>query len=253
MANRVALITGGSRGLGRGIAVQLAREGYGIAVNYAGNLNAAEETAQLCREIGGEAELFRADVADYGQVKRMIADVIGTLGDLYAVIANAGISHGDFRYITDCEPADWRRLMEVNLNGIYHTFHAAAPHLIEQKAGRMVAISSLATRTLNPGFGPYAVSKSGVDALVQVMGKELAQYGVLVNGVSPGLFDTDMGRTLIDRVGEQEVAATIPVQRVGRPEEVGDLVAYLVSDKAAFIAGEIFHISGGGRGVRLRP
>ena len=124
---------------------------------------------------------------------------------------------------------------------------------MEQKSGRMVAISSLATRYLNPGFGLYAVSKAGVDALVQVMGREMAQFGVLVNAVSPGLFDTDMGRTLIDRVGEREVSATIPVQRLGRPEEVGDLVAYLLSDKAGFITGDVFNINGGGRGVRLQP
>ena len=253
MANKTALVTGASRGLGRGIAVQLAKEGYDIAVNYVGNAEAAGETTRLCKEIGVQAEMFQADVADYGQVRQMVEAVIETMGGLYAVIANSGISPGTFQYVTDTEPEAWRRLIEINLDGVYHTFHAAAPHLMEQKSGRMVAISSLATRYLNPGFGLYAVSKAGVDALVQVMGREMAQFGVLVNAVSPGLFDTDMGRTLIDRVGEREVSATIPVQRLGRPEEVGDLVAYLLSDKAGFITGDVFNINGGGRGVRLQP
>lgn len=250
MADRVALVTGGSRGLGRAIAVQLARDGYHVAVNYQGNEAAAEEAAELCRAQGVRAECFKADVADYEQARQLTAVTRERMGGLYAVVASAGITPG-FQYVSDIEPEQWRDVMNVNINGVFNTFHAAAQHLIQQGEGRMVALSSLATRYKNPGFGPYAASKAAVETMVAAMGKELAQYGVLVNAVAPGLFDTDMGRGLINRIGEAAVKASIPVQRLGRPEEVGDLVAFLCSEKAGFITGETYFISGGGRGVQL--
>ena len=250
--NKVVLVTGASRGLGRAIAVELAKEGYALAVNYQGNAAAAEEAVRLCRAEGVPAEAFQADVAERDQAQRLIADVIAGMGGLYGVVANAGIG-SKFAYIMETDPAEWKRMIDVNLHGVFHVFHAASPHLVERKSGRMIAISSYATRVHNPGFGPYCVSKAAVDALVSVMGKEMAQYGVRVNAVAPGLFDSEMGRRVFDRYGEEAVNRSIPAQRAGRPEEVGWLVAYLLSDKADYITAEIIPINGGGRGVILRP
>ena len=248
----VVLVTGASRGIGRAIAVELAKEGYALAVNFHGSREGAEETVRLCRAAGVPAEAFRADVSDYAQARQLISDVLGTMGGLYGVIANAGIGP-KFGYVAETDPSDWKRMMDVNVDGVFHTFHAAAPHLIERQRGRMIAISSLATRYCNPGYGAYAVSKSAVDALVRVMGKEMAQYGVRVTAVAPGLFDTEMGRATIVRYGQAAVDASIPAQRVDRPEEIGWLVAFLLSDKADFITGDVIPINGGGRGVPLRP
>jgi 3-oxoacyl-[acyl-carrier protein] reductase len=250
--SKVVLVTGGSRGLGRAICIELAKEGYALAVNYREGAETAGETVRLCQAEGAAAEAFQADVADFGQTRRLVADVIARMGGLYGVVANAGIGPR-FAYLMETDPAEWKRMMDVNLHGVFHVFQAASPHLVERKSGRMIAISSYATRVRNPGFGPYCVSKAAVEALVNVMGKEMAQYGVRVNAVSPGLFDTEMGRRVFDRYGEEAVNRSIPVQRAGRPEEVGWLVAYLLSDKADFITGEIFPINGGGRGVTLRP
>ena len=249
--NKVALVTGGSRGIGRAICVELAKEGYDIAVNYQGRADAAEEAVQLCKSHGVKAQAFQADVSEHGQAKQLVADVIAKMGGLYGVIANAGVGP-KFGYINELEPSEWKRIMNVNVDGVFNTFHAAAPYLIGQKSGRMIALSSLATRYRNPGFGVYAVSKCAVDCIVSVMGKELAQYGVRVNAVAPGLFDTEMGRNLIDRIGEEAVKKSIPAQRLGRPEEIGYLIAFLLSDKADFITGDILNVNGGGRGVPLR-
>ena len=249
--NKVVLVTGGSRGIGRAICVELAKAGYDIAVNYQGRAAAAGEAVQLCKSHGVQAQAFQADVSEHGQAKKLVADVVAKMGGLYGVIANAGVGP-KFSYINELEPSEWKRVMNVNVDGVFNTFHAAAPHLIGQKAGRMIAISSLATRYRNPGFGVYAVSKCAVDCIVSVMGKELAQYGVRVNAVSPGLFDTEMGRNLIDRIGEEAVKKSIPAQRLGRPEEIGYMIAFLLSDKADFITGDILNVNGGGRGVPLR-
>jgi 3-oxoacyl-[acyl-carrier protein] reductase len=248
----VVLVTGASRGIGRAIAVELAKEGYALAVNFQGNRAAAEETVRLCRAAGVSSEAFRADVSDYAQAQALISDVTEKMGGLYGVVANAGMGPR-FAYISETDPSEWKRMMDVNLNGVFHTFHAASPHLVKQKRGRMIAISSIATRYRNPGFGPYTVSKAAVDALVHVMGKEMAQYGVRVTAVAPGLFDTEMGSRVIDRYGRAAVEASIPAQRIGRPEEIGWLIAFLLSDKADFITGDVINITGGGRGVSLRP
>lgn len=251
MTRKVVLVTGASRGLGRAIAIQLAKAGYDLAVNYRENEAAAREAAGQCADHGARAEVMQADVADYEQCLALVERTRAEMGGLYGVVANAGISPG-FAYVQETAPETWRRVMDVNVNGVYNPFHAAAPHLVEQGAGRLIALSSLATRYLNPGFGAYAASKLAVEGLVAVMGKELAQFGVLVTGVAPGLFDTDMGRGVIDRVGEEAVSRTIPAQRLGRPEEVGDLVVFLMSDQAGYITGNTFPINGGGRGVPLR-
>ena len=250
--NKVVLVTGGSRGIGRAICVELAKAGYDVAVNYQGRADAAEEAVKLCKSQGVKAQAFQADVSEHGQARQLVADVIAKMGGLYGVIANAGVGP-KFGYINELEPSEWTRVMKVNVDGVFNTFHAAAPHLIGQKSGRMIAISSLATRYRNPGFGVYAVSKCAVDCIVSVMGKELAQYGVRVNAVAPGLFDTEMGRNLIDRIGEEAVRKSIPAQRLGRVEEIGYLIAFLLSDKADFITGDTLNINGGGRGVPLRP
>ena len=250
--SKVVLVTGGSRGLGRAISLEAAREGYDVAINYRGNAAAAQDAVQACRAAGVRAEAFRADVADYLQAQQLVSDVAGKMGGLYGVVANAGVGP-KFAYIADTDPGDWKRMIDVNVHGVFHIFHAAAPHLIRQQRGRLIAISSYATKVKNPGFGPYAISKSAVDALVAVMGKELAQFGVRVNAVAPGLFDTEMGRHVIDRYGIEAVSRTIPAQRVGRPQEVGWLVAFLLSDKADYITSDVFHINGGGRGVPLKP
>lgn len=252
MPNQGVIITGGSRGLGAAIAIAVAKAGYAVGINYQQRREAAENVCAQCREHGVIAEVFEGDVVDYATVQRIMQAADERLQGLYGIIANAGIFPG-FGLIQDISPEAWRRTIDVNIHGVYNTFHTGAPYLVRRGAGRMIALSSLATQNCNPGFGPYTVSKVAVEGMVKVMGKELAPHGVRVNGIAPGLFDTEMGREVIDRLGEEAVKRSIPVQRLGKPEEIGALAVYLLSPESDFITAEIVSIHGGGRGVPLPP
>ena len=207
----VALITGGSRGIGRAICLELARRGAAVAVNYAGNSQAAEETVKLCRELGVEAEAFQADVSDPAACDGLVAAVKERFGRLDILVNNAGISRDGL--LMTAKEEDFTRTLDTNLKGAYFCTRAAAKGMLRQKYGRIVCLSSVVGLRGNPGQTAYAASKAGVLGLVKAAAKELAGRDITVNAVAPGFIETDMTAALPEKA-RQAMLTTIPK---GRP------------------------------------
>jgi 3-oxoacyl-[acyl-carrier protein] reductase len=240
---RNALVTGGSRGIGRGIALELAREGANVAVNYRRDEAAAKETVRGIEAMGHRACALQADVADWPAVETMVAEAVRTLGDLDIVVANSGIA-SRVMPVWDMDVEHWHKVTGVNLDGVFYTCKATAKHLIDRGRGTLILISSIGADTCAPFGAPYYVAKAGVNALTKCLAKECAPAGVRVNCIAPGLVSSDMGDRLLKFYGEGLLSG-IPLGRPGRPDEIGRLAAYLASDDAAFITGKIIRIDGG--------
>ena len=236
---RKVLVTGASRGIGRAIAVQLAQQGFDIAVNYRGNLRAAEETLALVRAAGSEGYLLPFDVGAREEVKAALLTDIEARGVYWGVVLNAGITaDAPLPAISD---ENWDRVITTNLGGFYNVLNPLVMPMIHQKAGgRIVTISSLAGIAGNRGQTNYAASKGGLIAASRSLAKELGRRNITVNSVAPGLIATDMTADI-----PEEAAAAIPLRRFGRPEEVASLVGYLFTEGAAYITGEVISVNGG--------
>lgn len=240
---RIALVTGGSRGIGRGIALELAREGADVAVNYRRDREAAESAVAEIQALGRRAVAVGADVSDYPAVERMTAEAEAGLGPLDIVVANSGVASRPSP-LASLSIEEWHRVLNVDLNGVFYTLRATTPGLVERKRGTVVVISSIGADLCTPGGAPYYAAKAGANALVKVLARELAPIGIRVNAVAPGLISSEMGERMLKALGEP-LLASIPLHRLGTPEEVGKLTAYLASDDAAFITGKIYRIDGG--------
>jgi 3-oxoacyl-[acyl-carrier protein] reductase len=238
-----ALVTGGSRGIGRGIALELAREGANVAVNYRRDEAAARETVAAIEALGSRAVPLQADVADWAQVQRLAAAAIDALGHLDIVVANSGIaSRVESVWAMDVD--HWHKVIGVNLHGVFYTCKATAAHLVDRRRGTIILISSIGADTCAPFGAPYYVAKAGVNALTKSLAKECAPAGVRVNCIAPGLIASDMGERLMKFYGDA-ILSGIPLGRPGRPEEIGRMAAYLASEDASFITGKIIRIDGG--------
>ncbi len=242
MEGNVALVTGGSRGIGRAVCVELARRGAAVAVNYAGNSRAAEETVQLCRALGVEAEVFQADVADSAACDTLIAAVRDRFGRLDILVNNAGVSRDSL--LMTAKEEDFSKTLDTNLKGAYFCTRAAARVMLRQKYGRIVCLSSVVGLRGNPGQTAYAASKAGVLGLVKAAAKELAGRDITVNAVAPGLIETDMTAALPDKA-KQAMLATIPKGRPGSPEEVARAAAFFAEKESAYITGQVLCVDGG--------
>jgi 3-oxoacyl-[acyl-carrier protein] reductase len=242
LTGTVALVTGGGRGIGRGIALELAREGADLAINYRKGRDAAEAAAGLIRELGRQAEIVRADVGDHEAVAAMFAHVIGRFGRLDVVVANSGVA-SRFQSVADLDPAEWRRVMSTDLDGAFYTARCAVPHLVESK-GSLIFISSVGADMAAAGGAPYHCAKAGVNTLTKVLAKELAPAGVRVNAIAPGLVRSDMGNRLLKFFGD-ELVKTIPLGRPGEPADIGRAAVFLASSDAAWITGKVLRIDGG--------
>lgn len=243
LKGRKALVTGSSRGIGRGIALALAREGADVVVNYRKNAEEAGKTVREIESLGGEAIAVQADVCDFGAVQAMVDRVLERWKRLDIAVANSGVA-SRVEPIAAMDPSNWNRVIGINLNGVFHTLRCVAPPMIEQRSGVIIAVSSIGADTCQEGGAPYHASKAGVNAMIRVLAKEVAPFGVRANVVAPGLIATDMGDKLIKFHG-QAVVAGIPLGRVGQPEDVGALAAFLASDDAGWITGKIFRVDGG--------
>ena len=210
LQGNVALVTGGSRGIGRAICVELARQGAAVAVNYAGNSAAAEETVQLCRALGVEAEAFQADVADPAACDAVVAAVKERFGRLDILVNNAGIARDGL--LMTAKEEDFSKTLDTNLKGAYFCTKAAAKVMLRQKYGRIVCLSSIVGLRGNPGQTAYAASKAGVIGLVKAAAKELAGRDITVNAVAPGFIETDMTAVLPEKVRES-MLGTIQIGR----------------------------------------
>ena len=244
----LALVTGGSRGIGAGVCRLAAREGYDVAVNYAGNAAAAEAVAEEVRAQGRRAVTIRADVADPAQVEAMFDRAAAELGYVAAFVSNAGIIH-KAGPLADIPVEDIRRVVDVDLTAHLICLREAVRRMARSRGGRggaIVTISSMASELMGAGgFIAYAAAKGGIDVLTKGLGKEVAGDGIRVNGLRPGLIDTDIQNDTgvanrIERFGH-----TVPIGRAGTAEEVAEAVVWLLSDKARYVTGTMFNVSGG--------
>lgn len=242
LKGNVALVTGGSRGIGRAVCLELARQGAAVAVNYGGNSGAAEETVELCRALGVEAEVFQADVADPAACDALIAAVKERFGRLDILVNNAGITRDGL--LMTAKEEDFTRTLDTNLKGAYFCTKAASKVMVRQKYGRIVCLSSVVGLRGNPGQTAYAASKAGVLGLVKAAAKELAGRDITVNAVAPGYIETDMTAALPDKA-KDAMLATIPKGRPGSPEEVARAVAFFAAPENSYITGQVLCVDGG--------
>lgn len=239
---RVALISGGSRGIGRAIALMLAEAGYDIALLYAGNTAAAEETAALAMELGACVQCYQCDVSDFGAVASVVKRVHDELGPIWALINNAGVNRDMLAVQMRAE--DFTRVVDVNLTGAFHLIRHTYAGFLRRRGGRIVNITSVAGITGNAGQANYAAAKAGLIGLTKSIAKELAPRGITCNAVAPGLIETDMARAMQPEARDALVRA-VPMKRAGLDTEVAGLVKYLASDEADYITGAVIPVDGG--------
>jgi 3-oxoacyl-[acyl-carrier protein] reductase len=247
LRNRIALVTGASRGIGRAIAVEFAREGADVAVTYRKQAAAAEETAAAIQALGRRVVVIQADISDAEACRRMVADAERALGTLDIAVANGGVASRP-GMIADLPIEEWHRVLATDLHGCFYTVKAVIGGMLERGRGVVLTISSIGADRCAPGGAPYYVSKAGVNALTHTLANEVASRGIRVNAIAPGVVLSDMGERMITAVGPQLVAG-IPLGRAGQPEEIAKLAAFLASDDAAWITGKIYRIDGGVVGV----
>ena len=251
--DRVALVTGGGRGVGKGISLSLAAAGASVAVNYRRDEESAAETVREIEALGGKAIAFSASVDDYEQNAQMVADIERDLGPVSILVNNAGIASRG-RSVADTDPEEMRRVVATHAFGPHYLAALTLPKMRTLGRGDIVMISSVATRSLGPNGAPYNMGKTAMEALAYTLAKEEREYGIRVNIVAPGLVDTDMGQRLIKAVqGVEDIRSldqSMPFGRVCQPEDVANVVRFLVSDENSYLTGERLYCDGGGQLLR---
>lgn len=251
--DRVALVTGGGRGVGKGISLSLAAAGASVAINYRRDEESAAETVREIEALGGKAIAFSASVDDYEQNAQMVADIERDLGPVSILVNNAGIASRG-RSVVDTDPEEMRRVVATHAFGPHYLAALTLPKMRTLGRGDIVMISSVATRSLGPNGAPYNMGKTAMEALAYTLAKEEREHGIRVNIVAPGLVDTDMGQRLIKAVqGVEDIRSldqSMPFGRVCQPEDVANVVRFLVSDENSYLTGERLYCDGGGQLLR---
>lgn len=240
--DRTALVTGGSRGIGRAICLELARQGCNIALCYAGNQQAAQETVAACQSLGVKAVAYRCDVSSNEEVKHMTAEALKEFGAIHILINNAGITRDGL--LLTMKEEDFTSVLDTNLKGAFLCMSALSRSMIRQRYGRIINLSSVVGLHGNAGQCNYAASKAGILGLTKSAAKELASRNITVNAVAPGFIDTDMTAALPEHT-RTSMLTTIPANRLGQAEEVAKAVAFLASDHSAYITGQVLAVDGG--------
>jgi 3-oxoacyl-[acyl-carrier protein] reductase len=240
LQDRVALVTGASRGIGRAIAVSLAAEGAKVAVNYASSSTAAEEVVSQIKDQGGEAIALGADVSQAEAVDTLVKSVMEQWGQIDVLVNNAGITRDGL--LLRMKPEDWQAVINLNLTGVFLCTRAVSKIMLKQRRGRIINIASVSGQMGNPGQANYSAAKAGVIGFTKTVAKEIASRGVTANAVAPGFIATDMTKDL----AADEILKLIPLGRYGQPEEVAGMVRFLAADPAAaYITGQVFNVDGG--------
>jgi NAD(P)-dependent dehydrogenase (short-subunit alcohol dehydrogenase family) len=251
LEGRTAMVTGGSRGIGRAVCERFAAEGANLAINYASNEASALETAEAARALGVRAEIYQADVAGAGAVNAMCEKAIADFGQIDALINNAGIGSSAVNRptITGATDEQYRLLFGANLWGPINMCRALVPHMRQAARGDVVMVSSIAAQSMGARMGLYSIGKAGMEALAHTLAKEERANGIRVNIVAPGLVDTDMGRRLMSTFGVENIRerdATAPFGFVCTPDDIAATIAFLCSEDARYITNERITVSGGG-------
>ena len=239
---QTAIVTGGSRGIGRAVAVRLAKDGMNLVINYRGNSAAAEETERMCRELGAEVLLVQGDVSRAEDCEKLTAQAKEAFGRVDVLVNNAGITRDGL--LARMTEEDFRAVLDVNLVGPWNMIKAVNRIMMKQRYGRIVNLSSVTGLMGNMGQTNYAAAKAGILGMTKSYAREVAGRGITVNAVAPGFIDTDMTEAMPEGA-KDKIITGIPMGRTGKPEDVAEAVAFLASEQAGYITGEVLRVDGG--------
>lgn len=242
LENKIALVTGAGRGIGRAIAIAFAEEGAEVIINYNGSEERAKEVKQTIEENGGKASIYKCNVSDFTACEAMIKDIVKEYGHLDILVNNAGITKDGL--IMKMKEEDFDSVLNVNLKGTFNTIRHSARQMLKQRSGKIINISSVSGILGNVGQANYAASKAGVIGLTKTMARELGSRGITVNAIAPGFVDTEMTGVLSEEIRENACKQII-LGRFGKPEDIANTAVFLASDKADYITGQVISVDGG--------
>lgn len=242
LEGKVALVTGASRGIGREIALELARQGADVVVNYSGSLERANHVVAEIKEMGRQSTAIQCDVSNSDSVATMVKETIDTFGKLDILVNNAGITKDNL--LMRMKEEEWDDVININLKGVFLCTKAVTRQMMKQRSGRIINISSIVGVSGNPGQANYVAAKSGVIGLTKTTAKELSSRGITVNAIAPGFITTDMTDKLNDEVKEL-MLKQIPLARFGEPSDIANVVVFLASEDSRYMTGQTLHVDGG--------
>lgn len=242
LKDKVAVITGGSRGIGRSIALKMAEKGANVAVIFAGREEAAKEVVELAKTYGVNAECYKCDVSNFEGVKSVIGEIMTKFGGIDILVNNAGITAD--KLIMTMTENDFDSVVDVNLKGAFNMIKHTYMNFLKKKKGRIINITSVSGLTGNAGQANYSSAKAGMIGLTKTVAKELASRNITCNAIAPGFIDTDMTEKLPENIKEQAVNS-IPLKRMGKCEDIAELAVFLASDSASYITGDVIRVDGG--------
>lgn len=239
---KIALVTGASRGIGRAVAIALAKEGAAVAINYAGNAKAAEEVKEIIEQMGGRAITIQADISDEKAAADMVAQTLAELGGLDILVNNAGITRDNL--FIRMKADEWNAVINTNLTGLFNCSQPAAKYMMKKRTGRIINMSSVSGIMGNMGQVNYSAAKAGVIGFTKSLARETAARGITVNAVAPGFIATDMTAAMPEKA-QEKVLTMIPMGKMGQPEDIANAVLFLASEKASYITGQVISVNGG--------
>ncbi len=241
LSGKTCIVTGGSRGIGKGICLELAHNGANVIVNYISDEKAAKQVVSEINYLGKRANMYKADVSSFEQISKMVEKVFKEFGSIDVLVNNAGIAKDTL--LLRMTEKDWDKVIDINLKGIFNTSKVCAKYMIKQRRGKIINVSSIVGIYGNAGQVNYAASKAGIIGFTKSLSKELGSRGITVNAIAPGFIRTDMTSSLLQN--NIDIGKKIPLNRLGTPADVAPAVAFLASEKANYITGQVLAIDGG--------